>query len=289
MSLVLHATAQRTLEQFIANPSHALLLVGQGGIGKKSVAEWLIGEVLHLPTDKLEGYAYYSRLSPDDKGTISIESVRGLLRFLQLRTVGSEPLRRAVLIEAAPAMTTEAQNAFLKILEEPPADTLLILTADMPQGLLPTILSRVQTATIQPPAEAAFTEHFSKQGHGPQVITQAYFLSGGLPGLGQALLTQEQSHPLVGGVQQAKELLRQTPYERLCKVDGLAKQKDSVRSILAALQRISQTGIKQASAKQDRARIVQWHRIHKVTQNAFEAIEKNGNTKLILDHLFLHL
>jgi DNA polymerase-3 subunit delta' len=55
----------------------------------------------------------------------------------------------------------EAANALLKLLEEPPADTTLILTCDVPGALLPTIRSRVQAVRVAPLAEARVAEFLS--------------------------------------------------------------------------------------------------------------------------------
>lgn len=67
---------------------------------------------------------------------------------------GEAPCRVCVLC-GAENMTDQAQNALLKILEEPPEHTVFILTAENRSMLLPTILSRVQTIRLEPltPAE----------------------------------------------------------------------------------------------------------------------------------------
>ena len=58
---------------------------------------------------------------------------------------------KAVIVQDAQLLTTEAQNAMLKILEEPPAQTLLLLTADSKEALLPTICSRCRIITLSTP------------------------------------------------------------------------------------------------------------------------------------------
>ncbi len=55
------------------------------------------------------------------------------------------------------ASSPEAANAFLKLLEEPPPDTLLFLTSSRPGALLPTIRSRVLSVRVTPPDEQAVT------------------------------------------------------------------------------------------------------------------------------------
>lgn len=70
-----------------------------------------------------------------------IESIREIIHYLTLRTANAGE-NRGVLMEDAHQMTEPAQNAFLKTLEEPPEDTIIILTAPREDLLLPTILSR---------------------------------------------------------------------------------------------------------------------------------------------------
>lgn len=284
--LILHSTTKQHVAQFVANPRHALLLVGSNGIGKTSLAEAMLAEILGLEQGALDQYPYFSVVR-SEKNSISIEAIRDLQRFLQLKTLGQRPLRRAVIIEHAETLTTEAQNAFLKLLEEPPADTVLILAADNPRALLPTILSRTQLIAMSAPAEEDLRLHFAAQGKDAAAINQAYLLSGGLPGLMYALLENDQTHPLLKGVATAKEILQKSTFERLALVESLSKQKDETLYTLDALQHIAQTMLDGAAQKNDTAKLKQWHHILKATTMARDALAQSANTKLVLDNLML--
>lgn len=72
--------------------------------------------------------------------SIGVDSVRSVAVHLSLHPVASDC--HAVVVRNAHAMTLEAQNAFLKTLEEPPGNALIILETNQPEVLLPTILSR---------------------------------------------------------------------------------------------------------------------------------------------------
>jgi DNA polymerase-3 subunit delta' len=78
----------------------------------------------------------------DEQGTITIDMVRELRKEASLRPF--QEGKRVFIVLDADRMNEEATNAFLKLLEEPPADTLIILTTTRPSYLLATILSRCQ-------------------------------------------------------------------------------------------------------------------------------------------------
>lgn len=286
--LILHEVTQAQTAQFLAHPAHAVLVTGPDGIGKAALADHIVATLLHITIAKLASHPHVMRLAP--AGTsISIESVRELQKFLQLKTIGSQPLRRAVIIEHAQTLSIEAQNAFLKLLEEPPADTLIILTVNSPRALLPTIISRVQTITVHAPSEKQLQRMLAASKKDEATLRQAFFLSGGLPGLLAALIHGDETHPLLASVATAKDILQKQPFERLALVDALSKQKETAAAVLEALERIAWAGLNGAAAKSDTMRLKQWHRIRKHTHTARVTLAKNGNAKLTLSNLFLHL
>ncbi len=87
------------------------------------------------------------------RGQIVIDDVRAVRRFLSLSAADGG--WRAVIVDTADEMNRSAANALLKVLEEPPARTALLLVAHSPAALLPTIRSRCRTLDLRPlgPAE----------------------------------------------------------------------------------------------------------------------------------------
>lgn len=78
---------------------------------------------------------------------IRVDEIRKLGAFIHLSAADGG--YRVVIIDDADLMNTNAANALLKILEEPPAKTLLILISHQPSGLLPTIRSRCRTLPLR--------------------------------------------------------------------------------------------------------------------------------------------
>ena len=288
--LLLHPHTKTYVAQYLGRPSHAVMLVGGNGVGKTYLAETLAADVLGITQKALPQYPYFKHITAEkDKDSISIDAIRELQRFLQLKTVGKRPLRRMVIVEHADQLTTEAQNAYLKLLEEPPADTVMILTVTNQRTLLPTILSRVQSITVYAPEEVAVKDYFAGLGKDSASVSQAFFLSGGLPGLMQALLDGDADHPLMQGVTTAKEVLQKQTFERLALVEGLSKQKETAGYVVEALQRIAQTGIEQSAMKADTVRLKRWQRILQAAANARIALSQGANAKLTLSALMLEL
>ena len=93
----------------------------------------------------------YHRIQVPRANVIKINSIREIRRESSLATTDSR--RRVYIISGADAMNDAAANTLLKTLEEPPGDTMLILTTAHRDALLPTILSRCQNIRFDPLAE----------------------------------------------------------------------------------------------------------------------------------------
>lgn len=79
---------------------------------------------------------------------IVVDDIRDMASFFQLSATDGG--RRVVIIDAADEMNVNAANALLKMLEEPPARTTLLLICHQPSRLLPTIRSRCRTLRLGP-------------------------------------------------------------------------------------------------------------------------------------------
>jgi DNA polymerase-3 subunit delta' len=84
-----------------------------------------------------------------------VDQVREVVRSASRRPVAAA--RRVIIVEGADRMNPNAQNAFLKALEEPPPSTTIVLLAPSPEALLETVRSRCREVTFRspPPAEVA--------------------------------------------------------------------------------------------------------------------------------------
>jgi len=135
---------------------HALLFVGPDGVGKRCLALALVAwlQCEQGGDDACGTCASCRRIAAGShsdvqlvtvatgKKEIGIDRIREVKRFMQLRSVGGR--LKVALIDDAHVLTAAAQNALLKVLEEPPARSFLILISSHPDALLTTVRSRCQ-------------------------------------------------------------------------------------------------------------------------------------------------
>ncbi|KAA8609332.1 DNA polymerase III subunit delta' [Salipiger aestuarii] len=161
---------------------HGWLLSGPKGLGKATLA-WRIArfllatpapdadglfgappppETLDIATDHpvarrvlalSEPGLFLLRRSWDDKAKrlktqLTVDEVRRLKGYFSLSS--AEGGRRVVIVDAMDELNTSAANAILKLLEEPPARTTLLMVAHQPSRLLPTIRSRCRELRLAP-------------------------------------------------------------------------------------------------------------------------------------------
>ena len=136
--------------------AHAYLISGSAGSGKSRLAADLAHMVNGIDPEKV--FTPNARgiflAEPESKSRrIVIQQIRDLEHVLQMRA--SDGGRKVAIISEADRLQPQAANAFLKTLEEPPKDSLLLLLTALPEALPETILSRCITIPLASNGEAA--------------------------------------------------------------------------------------------------------------------------------------
>jgi len=156
---------------------HALLLAGLAGMGKVQFAAYLAQSLLctqpeanGAPCQRCKAchlfqtgnHPDWQRVEPAEIGKqIRIDQIRELIDAAHL--TAHYHGYRILLICPAEAMNDNAANALLKLLEEPPAQTLLLLISHQPMALLATLRSRCQRLEFKRPPEIQTTQWLTEQ------------------------------------------------------------------------------------------------------------------------------
>ncbi len=199
--------ALAAVERMLAGGApHALLLVGPTSVGKTTLALDLAAGLLcgdpgarpcracricrlvargsHQDLHRLAPEGPGRQVRIGDPGDPEPGTIRHLLRELARRPV--EGAHRVAIVEEAHRMNEDAQNALLKTLEEPPPGVTVILCAEAPERLLPTIRSRAAMLRLGPVATRAIEELLADHGVDAPRAARLARLSGGRPGLALA-------------------------------------------------------------------------------------------------------
>ncbi|AOM84639.1 DNA polymerase III subunit delta' [Salisediminibacterium beveridgei] len=192
------AILARTIEK--DRLAHAYLFEGSRGTGKMAIAELMAQVFLCRQRTGIEPCnecADCKRVTsgnhPDvhvieaQGAVIKVDQIRGLKKEFSMR--GMESGKKVYLVKDADRMNASAGNSLLKFLEEPDGEALAILTTTRPQGMLKTILSRVQVMSFQPLSPDVFVKSLVEHGVKEQ---DALLLSRMTANLDEALaLTEE--------------------------------------------------------------------------------------------------
>ena len=136
-------------------------------------------------------------IDPDDRkelipalnGEIRISQIRDLQRTFNLKPYQSK--YRAALFLRFEKANDNAANALLKTLEEAPAHAILLLTADAPEQLLPTIVSRCEILRLRPLPIEAIEADLIERGLDTERARLLAHISGGRPGYARRMLEDE--------------------------------------------------------------------------------------------------
>lgn len=286
-SLLIHPHTKRQLEQLAGGQIHAVGLFGEAGAGKAHLARNVAAQLLDSPVEQLARHPYVLQLNCAQN--TGIEQVRDMQRFLSLTVPGEHTIRRCIILEDIHYLSSEAQNALLKTLEEPPADTVLIVTFSDSRAVLATIQSRLQIERVLPVDFEQVTEMYGST-HDKTVLKRTYYMSGGLAGLLTALLEDSRDHPLVLAINQARHLLSSTRFDRIAAVDSITKQKDiPVYSLVDGLYRLLEASYHQAVRNSQTAKTRALVARLSLVDEALNDLRHNVSPKLVLDRLFLSI
>ena len=297
--------AQETLAAFVNGGRfpHALLLEGPEGSGRRTFAREIAAALFcrgeHKPCGSCnQCRKVLERNHPDveyyggdgSRRSFHIDTIRQLRQNAWLLP-GEAPCRVCVLC-GAETMTDQAQNALLKILEEPPEHTVFILTAENRAMLLPTILSRVQTIRLEPltPAEIlpVLRERCPDQ---PGEKLEWAAETADTIGQALALLADESLQKHAQLAQGMLELLcNGSEYDLLTAVEPVSRKREDLLEVCTQLRQLLTAELtRAASGGESRFSTRRITRMLEALDDLLPRVQQNGNTLLLSTLLALRL
>ena len=317
-----HEWAVDMLKKHIVNETmrHAYLFCGPPGLGRRTLA-LRFAQALNCTTPTDAGIPCgtcrdckgIESMQHADLSIIQAESEGGILKVDQIRemrkTMVLKPymskFRVAIFLRFHEA-NDNAANALLKTLEEAPSYAVLILTADTPEQLLPTIVSRCEVLRLRPSSIEVVIKDLESSGVDGSQAHLAAHISGGRPGYARRLVEddalldvrEERLNDLL-------TLLSASRVEKFSYADKLARNKDAMRQAITfwlsywrdimlrtAQAEISLVNVDRNVEIEDLAGNVDLSTSRKVVddlENALEKMDRNVNPRLLAEVLLLDL
>ena len=254
-NLLGHEWAVDMLRRHVArgDTRHAYLFAGAPGLGRRTLALRLaqalncekpvapgepcftcrtckqIEEMRHPDLNVVEPVD--SDLVPSPTGEIRISQIRDLQKTFHLKPYQSQ-YRVAIFLRFQDA-NDSAANALLKTLEEAPAHAILLLTADNPEQLLPTINSRCDILRLRPLPIEAIVADLMDRGVDEERARLLAHISGGRPGFARRLVDDatvlEKREERLNDLQ---TILPASRVEKFSYAEKLARDKDAMRQTI---------------------------------------------------------
>lgn len=248
-NMIGHSWAVDLLRRHVANGEarHAYLFSGPPGLGRRTLAVHL-AQALNCTNPPAPGEfcgqcrdcrQTAAMQHPDmavvqaenEGGTLKVDQVRAVQHSLSLKPYQSK--YRVALFLRFQEANDNAANALLKTLEEAPAHAILLLTADTPESLLPTIISRCEILRLRPLRVEEVESMLTDKGVDSERARLLAHISGGRPGYANRLL--EDSSLLETRAERLNDLqslLKSTRVKKFSYADKLSKDKDGMRQAI---------------------------------------------------------
>jgi DNA polymerase III subunit delta' len=325
--LVGHEWAVQMLKEHLTHASvrHAYLFSGPPGLGRRTLALRL-AQALNCtqpvgpaePCGKCRTCQQIERMQYADLAVIQADKEGGTLKVEQIRAIRQslvlKPYQghyRVALFLRFQEANANAANALLKTLEEAPAHVILILTADTPEQLLPTIVSRCEVLRLRPLPIERVEDSLKERGADQETARFLAHISGGRPGYALRLM---QDKPALAfraqRLEDVQNLLVSNRRERFAYAERLTDRRKKNGEAEERLREtlliwlsfwrdvmLSAAGSAMPLANVDRIEEIkrlagkmsldQAQRLVQVSEEAIDKLERNVNARLLVEVLLL--
>jgi len=274
-NVYIHPHTQQHLDSIVRDLPQSLVFTGPEGVGLSAIVAYV--------ADLMQARPIYVLPEKDEKvdlekGVITVDVIRRLYGMTKTIETGT----RLVVIDYAERMGVQAQNAFLKLLEEPGVNTYFILLTHTPSKLLATIRSRVQLVEVAPITPEQSGQLLDElQVTNAQKRAQLLFIATGLPAQLTKLATDEKVFEARAQViRDARTYLQGRMYDRLKLALQYKDDRQGALILLLDAMKLIQGSLKTGKNPEQVKKITLLLKTH-------ERIEANGNVRLQLASVML--
>jgi len=248
-NLIGHEWAVDMLKKHVVNETtrHAYLFAGPPGLGRRTLA-LRFAQALNCQTPvemgipcgqcrdckQIEAMRHADLTvvqAESEGGTLKVDQTREARRMLVLKPY--QAIYRVALFLRFQEANDNAANALLKTLEEAPSYAVLILTADNPEQLLPTIISRCEVLRLRPLRIEKVREDLESRGIESHRANLVAHISGGRPGYARRLIESESLlEKRDERLNELQSLISASRVEKFAYADKLARDKESMRQVI---------------------------------------------------------
>jgi DNA polymerase III delta prime subunit len=264
---------KRWIDAYIARPKATLLINCNNDVEAGiQVAEHIYNGLKKSPKTPL-----YT-INKGEAKSLGISEVRELQKRLSLRADSTAEYSRFVLVSDAEDLTIEAQNSLLKLLEELPNKTVLMLVTTQPSRLLPTINSRCFRINVLPITYDQAYKYGKAASTEDSAIRKAYIISEGHASIFKKLIhNEDDSYQDI--IISAKQFIQSSVVERQDLLSKIYNSDIMLTDLLQSLKLMARSGMRNAKNLDSKQR---WKNMLVTIIDTEKQIESNVQTKLAM-------
>lgn len=304
-NIIGHEKQKEFLTKVVLNKKipHAFLFAGEDMVGKKTLA-FAFAKLILCDNNACQTCKTCTdidkRISPDlyfvsdENNNIEIDKIRAVREFLRLKSYSNK--KKIAIIDNAHLMGNDAQNSILKLLEEPPENSILILVTSFKEMILETIKSRVQEINFNKVSRKEIEEYLISKGTDKREAEEISIFSGGKVGQAIEFLNDVSKREFFSKTIKYLEQIKDQEFDKRFEyVKEIYEDKEVVFEVLDIFERFFRKLMflkifnKDSGSFKDYSLLEIKNIIEEIQKTKYYFNNTNTNKKLLLENLMINI